>query len=90
MEPLAFFLIYLAAISLLDFAAYGIDKNKARKGRRRISEKTLLSLGALGGAFGGLLGMKFFHHKTKHRYFWVINFISLAAHIAIIITLLRI
>lgn len=49
-----------------------IDKKKASKRQWRIPEKTLLILGILGGAFGGLLGMIVFRHKTKHAYFyWV-------------------
>lgn len=87
MQPLLFLLAYLTVLSAVTFSAYGIDKNKARGDKWRISEKTLLGLGAIGGAFGGLLGMKVFHHKTKHKYFWAINFMSLALHIAIIITL---
>lgn len=87
MNSLLFSLAYSAIISLITFFAYGLDKHRAKKGEWRISEKTLLGLGIIGGALGGLVGMKFFRHKTKHKYFWAINFISLAAHIAIIITL---
>ena len=84
MIPLKLVLIYIAVLSLITFFAYGIDKHKARKGAWRISEKALLGLGMLGGAAGGLLGMRVFHHKTKHRYFWVINFAALLLHILLI------
>ena len=47
----------------------GIDKAKARAGKWRIAEGTLFALAALGGALGGTLGMRVFHHKTKHKEF---------------------
>ena len=81
--------IYCLAMSLVTFFAYGIDKLKARSGAWRISEKALLTLGAVGGALGGLIGMKVWHHKTKHGYFWAINFMALAVHIAVIIVLAK-
>ena len=61
--------VYLAAINILAFAAMGIDKAKARAGKWRIAEGTLFALAALGGALGGTLGMRVFHHKTKHKEF---------------------
>ena len=62
-------LAYLAAINLVTFFVYGVDKRKARKGQWRVPEKTLFLLPLLGGSLGGILGMKAFHHKTKHWYF---------------------
>lgn len=37
--------------------------------RRRIPEKTLLTLAALGGALGALIGMSVWRHKTQHKKF---------------------
>ena len=74
---------YLAVISIVTFLAYGIDKYRSVKGKWRISEKALMLLSFFGGAFGGFLAMKFFRHKTKHNYFWVVNYIGMALHIAI-------
>lgn len=62
-------LIYIAAITLVTFFVYGIDKHKARKDKWRIPESTLLWLAALGGSVGALLGMKVWHHKTLHKKF---------------------
>lgn len=62
-------LIYIAVASAAAFAAMGIDKRAAKNGSYRISERTLMTLGAVGGAFGGLLGMLVFRHKTKHTKF---------------------
>lgn len=62
-------LAYLAAVNLVTFTVYGIDKAKARRGAWRVPEKTLFLLPLLGGSLGALLGMRVFHHKTKHWYF---------------------
>lgn len=51
------------------FIFMGIDKEKAQKRKRRISEKTLLLIGFLGGGAGGFAGMFYFRHKTKHASF---------------------
>lgn len=61
--------IWLLLINLLTFAAFGIDKAKAVKGKYRIKEATLLLLSLLGGALGGLVGMHIFHHKTRKPLF---------------------
>ena len=44
-------------------------KLKAKQGCWRISEATLLILAVIGGSIGALLGMKVWHHKTKHKKF---------------------
>jgi len=62
-------LIYLAAMNLLLFALMGIDKAKARRGQRRISESTLFFFAVVGGSLGGVLGMSVFRHKTLHTSF---------------------
>ena len=72
------YLILLFAVSLVAFAAYGIDKYKAVRGRYRIPEAFLLGVGLCCGALGALTGMKVFRHKTKHWYFWLLNFFGLA------------
>ncbi|MBQ0164810.1 MAG: DUF1294 domain-containing protein [Bacteroidaceae bacterium] len=56
-------------MTLLTFSAFGVDKWKARHGRWRIPEATLLLMAALGGSIGALLGMRVWHHKTLHRKF---------------------
>ena len=63
--------VWLAAFSVISFALMGIDKSKARRGARRIPEKTLFLFTLSGGGIGGTLGMYMFHHKTRHWYFAV-------------------
>lgn len=84
LDPALIFLGWCAVLSVVTFFAYGLDKLKAKKVAWRIPEKTLLGLGVIGGAVGGLLGMNTFHHKTKHIYFWIINYIALIAHVALL------
>ena len=72
-------LVWLAVINLLTFIVYGADRRRAWKGKWRVPEKTLFLLPLLGGSIGALLGMRVFHHKTKHWYFvWGIPAILLA------------
>ena len=62
---------YLALINLLGFVLMGADKKRARRGARRIPEKTLLGIAAAGGSAGVALGMAEFRHKTLHKRFTV-------------------
>ena len=66
MEVVAYFLV---SINILAFIVYGIDKWRAAHDRWRIPESTLLGLAVIGGSIGALLGMKVWHHKTKHKKF---------------------
>ena len=63
------FLCYLLGINLIGFFAMGIDKQKARKHRWRIKERTLFMIAFLLGSVGSWIGMYVFRHKTKHWYF---------------------
>jgi uncharacterized membrane protein YsdA (DUF1294 family) len=62
-------LYYLALINLITFVVYGIDKLKAKNGKWRIPESTLLLLAVVGGSIGAWCGMKTWHHKTLHKKF---------------------
>ncbi len=67
--PACYLLVLMAVMSIFLFAMMGFDKHKARRGRWRISEKTLFVFALLGGAVGGTAGMLLFRHKTRHWYF---------------------
>ncbi|MDD7029727.1 hypothetical protein CIK97_03755 [Prevotella sp. P3-120] len=60
---------YLLAVNIVTFILYGIDKYKAKKGKWRISEATLLTMAAIGGSIGAWAGMRLWHHKTMHKKF---------------------
>ena len=59
----------LLAVNIATFFLYGIDKYKAKKGKWRIPEATLLTMAAIGGSIGAWVGMRLWHHKTMHKKF---------------------
>ncbi len=77
---LAFYLILNTAALVI----YAADKAAARQGRWRTRETLLMGLSLAGGAFGGLLAMLLFHHKTRKLRFWLVNLLSAAAHLLLI------
>lgn len=66
-------IIYLIVINLFTFFMMWLDKRKAKKGKWRIPENTLLLFVILGGGIGGIAGMYTFRHKTQKAKF-VIGF----------------
>lgn len=76
---------YYIAVNILAFAMYGADKYFAKKDMWRISEKALLGIAAIGGAFGAFLGMETFRHKTKHKKFTLLVPVLMAAHLAFLV-----
>lgn len=78
---------YLIIINILSFILYGIDKLKAIKKKERISEKTLILIGILGGSIGSLIGMNLFRHKTKKLKFIIFLPLILIIHIIVVIYL---
>ena len=62
-------LAYLLIINTLAFILYGIDKWRARHNAWRIPEATLFLVAIIGGSIGSLLGMRIWHHKTRHLSF---------------------
>lgn len=65
MDTFNLVLTYLEIVNLVALAAMGLDKAKARAGRWRIPEVTLMTLAGLGGSLGALAGMYLFRHKTR-------------------------
>lgn len=64
-----FLTVYFLIINIITFFYFGLDKIKSQFNSQRISEARLLFLVFIGGALGGIAGMKFFHHKTKKTSF---------------------
>ena len=81
--------IYYGIINFITFVLYGIDKQNARNHKQRISEANLLMFALMGGAFGALIGMKLFHHKTKHAKFLIFVPFFFCVHIAIILYIIK-
>ena len=69
MGYLEFFLCYLFLINAAGFLLMLIDKKKAINRKRRIPEKTLMTVAVIGGSLGSLIGMYTFHHKTRKNKF---------------------
>ena len=86
-------LALVGVMTLVGLGTMGLDKTIARKNgervqrgrkpRRRIPEKTLFLIAALGGSLGVLAGMYLFRHKTKHKSFVFGVPLILAAQIAL-------
>lgn len=64
--------VYLVLANVITFAAYGIDKYKAKKDKWRIPESSLILSAFLGGALGAFAGMHIFRHKTLHANFRIL------------------
>lgn len=69
MGYLDFFICYLSLINATGFLLMLIDKKKARNRKRRISETALMTVAAIGGSVGSLIGMYAFRHKTRKKKF---------------------
>lgn len=66
-----YFLIYLAAVSVIAVFMTVSDKSRAKRHKRRISEKTLFGTAFLGGSAAMYLTMLAVRHKTKHKRFMI-------------------
>ncbi|KUJ79141.1 hypothetical protein AVO44_11720 [Ruegeria profundi] len=81
--------MYLWAINTLTLLAFGWDKARAKRRKRRVPERRLLWLAALGGSPGAVLGRWMFRHKTRKRGFsiWLFGiFLTQAAMVYLIIS----
>ena len=77
--------LYLLIINAFGFLIMHADKQKARKRAWRIPEATLFAIALLGGSLGCFMGMRLFHHKTKHLKFSLGLPLLLAVHIVLLI-----
>ena len=81
--------VYLVIINLTASVITIIDKRRAVKHLWRISEKTLLLFGLVGGALGSYLTMLTIRHKTKHAKFMVLLPLMIILHAALLFFLFR-
>lgn len=82
MEGLVFF-IWFILISAVSIIMTVYDKWAAKRKKRRVPERTLLSLGFIGGAAAMYLTMKCIRHKTKKKKFMVGLPLEILLHVLI-------
>jgi uncharacterized membrane protein YsdA (DUF1294 family) len=80
---LYYYLIWLAALSLITFIFYGFDKDRAKRKGARVPENALHLLALAGGFMGGWVGRGLFHHKTQKPMFTLILVVSTMGHAGI-------
>lgn len=89
--PLNCYLITCGVMSLIAFVAFAIDKAAAADDRRRIPEITLLTLAALGGGVGAMVGKILLRHKSNAKrklHFAIVLTTSALLQVAFLIFLL--
>ena len=59
------------AMNLVAFLVCMADKQKAKRGARRVPERVLWLLTVCFGAMGMYIGMRLFHHKTQKPAFFI-------------------
>lgn len=64
-----FLALYLCAVSIIAVIITADDKRRAKKGKRRIRERSLFLVSALGGAAFMYITMLLIRHKTLHLKF---------------------
>ena len=63
--------IWLLIANAAGYVLMGEDKRRALLKARRVPERALLLAAAAGGSLGVLLGMLSYHHKTRHKAFFL-------------------
>lgn len=71
MKAVTILAFYILIVNILASAVTVIDKNAAKKHRRRVRERDLMLISAVGGSVGMFITMKVIHHKTKHPKFMI-------------------
>lgn len=88
-QKLTLIAAWFALISLIAVIATVADKIKAKRGKWRVPEATLMGISVLGGSVAMLVTMIMIRHKTKHMKFMVGIPIVIALQIAAAIVVLR-
>lgn len=87
---LLFALGYGVTVNLVGFCLFGWDKSCASRGNRRVPERRLLTVAALGGSPAMLLGRTIFRHKTRKQPFRTYFHVIIGIQVVIAIVLLLI
>jgi uncharacterized membrane protein YsdA (DUF1294 family) len=75
-----------ALASLVAFATYAADKDRAQANGWRVSERALHALEAMGGWPGALVAQRYYRHKTRKVRFQVVFWIIVSAHLGVAAT----
>ena len=81
---MSFLTYYLLIMNFLTWVIYGLDTGRAKSGKWRIPERTLLILAAIGGSVGALIGMLMFRHKTRKAKFVILVPVLLVIHCVLV------
>ncbi len=82
------YLVTLAVMSVITLVVFARDKIAAMQTGGRTPEMVLITLAALGGATGALLGSIIFHHKSnfgRKFYIQISIWLSLAIQVALLL-----
>ena len=77
----------VAIMSLISFAAYGMDKRRAAARQQRVPEQRLHLIAFLGGWPGAIAGQRAFRHKTQKLSFRIVSWLVLILHVGIVGTI---
>jgi uncharacterized membrane protein YsdA (DUF1294 family) len=66
-------LLLILFFNFLCFLLFALDKRRARRGQRRIAEKTLHLATLPGAALGAWAAILLLHHKNRKASFWGIT-----------------
>ena len=86
---LKFLGFYLVAINAVAYGVYWLDKRRAARGGRRVSERELLLWAAAGGSLGAWLAMRRLRHKTRKFGFRAVFFTIVVAQAVALYWLVR-
>lgn len=75
---------YLLIINGITFFAFAADKRAAELGRRRMSERDLLTLAFIGGTPGALVAQQLLRHKTRKEPFRTTLWLLAALHVILV------
>ena len=68
-ENLSIFYFILAVVNIVAFILVGVDKKRSVYDQQRVPEVYLFFISIFFASLGVLIGMYYFHHKTKKAYF---------------------
>jgi len=71
--------------NIVTYVMYAVDKSRAKNGKWRIKESTLIAVAFLMGGIGAFCGMKFLRHKTQHMQFKVLVPLGVVVNIVVLV-----